>query len=159
MIRIEPYEPRHLDAVVDLSLRAWAPVFVSIKDSMELAVYEAFYPDGWESSQREAVEDVCAAEGNGVWVGIVEERVAGFVAVKQHSETYAEIYMIAVDPDFQRRGIATALTDFALDWMRGRGVSVAMVETGADPGHGPARGTYEKTGFRLWPVARYFKKL
>jgi ribosomal protein S18 acetylase RimI-like enzyme len=159
VIRIEAYEPRHLDAVVNLSLRAWGPVFVSIKDSMEDAVYDAFYPDGWLVSQREAVEGVCAAKDTSVWVSLDGDRVSGFVAVKQHSETYAEIYMIAVDPECQRRGIATALTEFALEWMRGRGVSVAMVETGADPGHGPARGTYEKTGFRLWPVARYFKKL
>jgi hypothetical protein len=38
-------------------------------------------------------------------------------------------------------------------------MSVAMVETGADPGHGPARRTYEKAGFEQLPIARYFKKL
>jgi hypothetical protein len=36
---------------------------------------------------------------------------------------------------------------------------IEMVETGGDPGHGPARRAYEKAGFGLWPVARYFKKL
>jgi hypothetical protein len=39
------------------------------------------------------------------------------------------------------------------------GMSIAMVETGGDPGHAPARHTYEKVGFELFPVARYFKKL
>jgi hypothetical protein len=38
-------------------------------------------------------------------------------------------------------------------------MSVAMVENGGDPGHAPARCTYEKAGFGLWKVARYFKKL
>lgn len=38
-------------------------------------------------------------------------------------------------------------------------MSVAMVETGGDPGHERARHTYEKAGFELFPVARYFKKL
>jgi hypothetical protein len=38
-------------------------------------------------------------------------------------------------------------------------MSVAMVETGGDPGHERARYTYEKVGFELFPVARYFKKL
>jgi hypothetical protein len=43
--------------------------------------------------------------------------------------------------------------------MKAAGMSVAMVETGGDPGHAPARYTYEKMGFGLFPVARYFKKL
>jgi hypothetical protein len=34
-----------------------------------------------------------------------------------------------------------------------------MVETGGDSGHERARHTYEKVGFELFPVARYFKKL
>ena len=38
-------------------------------------------------------------------------------------------------------------------------MSVAMVETGGDPGHARSRHTYEKVGFELFPVARYFKKL
>src|SRR5438874_1214752 len=55
--------------------------------------------------------------------------------------------------------VATALTTFALDWLKNAGMSVAMVETGTDPGHAPARGTYEKVGFNQVSVARYFKKL
>jgi hypothetical protein len=34
-----------------------------------------------------------------------------------------------------------------------------MVETGGDPGHAPARRTYEKAGYTLMPIARYFKAL
>jgi RimJ/RimL family protein N-acetyltransferase len=43
--------------------------------------------------------------------------------------------------------------------MKDAGMSIAMVETGVDPGHTPARHTYEKLGFGLFQVARYFKKL
>jgi hypothetical protein len=43
--------------------------------------------------------------------------------------------------------------------MKASGMSVAMVETGGDPGHAPARHTYEKAGFKVLPIARYFKKL
>ena len=70
-----------------------------------------------------------------------------------------EIYMVAVDPDFQGRGIGSTLIESALAWMKDAGMSIAMVETGGDPGHAPARHTYEKVGFELFPVARYFKKL
>ncbi|MFB2879421.1 hypothetical protein [Floridanema aerugineum] len=55
--------------------------------------------------------------------------------------------------------MGSTLTQFALDWMKGARMSIAMVETGGDPGHAPARRTYEKLGFRLLPIAQYFKKL
>jgi GNAT superfamily N-acetyltransferase len=159
-LRIEPYDAHQLDAVIGLSLRAWTPVFDSIQNALDADVYREFYPDNWRVSQQKAVEDVCAAEDTNVWVAIDTGSTVGFVAVKLDSESsMGEIYMIAVDPDFQGQGIGTALIEFALAWMKDAGMSVAMVETGADPGHAPARHTYEKVGFGLFPVARYFKKL
>lgn len=141
-----------------LSLRAWAPVFVSIEQSMEPQVYQSFFPD-WRQDQQKSVEGVCADPEAQVWVCESGGAVAGFVAVYQRDPTYGEIYMIAVDPDFQRQKIGQALTDHALQWMRDAGIAVAMVETGGDPGHASARHLYEAAGFRLWPVARYFKSL
>lgn len=167
-VRIEPYNAHYLDAVIRLSLRAWTPVFESLQNAMNADVYRAFYRDHWRVSQQKAVEDVCAAEDTNVWVARVFDQpevndagsTLGFVAVKLHSEdSMGEIYMVAVDPDFQGQGIGTALTKFALSWLKDAGMSVAMVETGGDPGHAPARHTYEKLGFGLLPIARYFKKL
>ncbi|QMS86916.1 GNAT family N-acetyltransferase [Nostoc edaphicum CCNP1411] len=163
-MRIEPYHSHHIDAVIRLSLRAWTPVFDSIQKAMDLDVYQELYPADWRVSQQNSVEEACAAEDTKVWVAIAvggaSSSIVGFVAVKLHSEgSLGEIYMIAVDPDYQRRGIGTALVEFALDWMKIAGMSVAMVETGGDPGHAPARFTYEKLGFGLLPIARYFKKL
>ncbi|MEG4344747.1 GNAT family N-acetyltransferase [Microcoleus sp. A003_D6] len=161
-IRIEPYDAHQLDAVIRLSLRAWAPVFDSIQNVLNADVYRAFYPDHWRVSQQKAVENICAAEDTNVWVAIALDAgsTVGFVAVKLHSEdSMGEIYMVAVDPDFQGQGIGTDLIEFALNWMKDAGMSVAMVETGGDPGHERARRTYEKVGFELLPVARYFKKL
>uniref|UniRef100_B8HQW3 GCN5-related N-acetyltransferase n=1 Tax=Cyanothece sp. (strain PCC 7425 / ATCC 29141) TaxID=395961 RepID=B8HQW3_CYAP4 len=159
-MQIEPYQPQHLNAVIDLSLRAWTPVFDSIQQAINPDVYRAFYPDHWRVSQQKAVEEVCAAEGTNVWVAIDSGSTVGFVAVKLHAEdSMGEIYMVAVDPDFQGHGIGSALIEFALNWMKDAGMSIAMVETGGDSGHAPARHTYEKVGFELFPVARYFKKL
>ena len=158
-MQIEPYDPYHLDAVVRLSLRAWAPVFDSIEHAMEPDVFRAFYPD-WRVSQQQAVEEVCADPNTNVWVALESGSPVGFVAAKLHEGSpMGEVYMIAVDPDHQRQGIASALMSFALDWIKAAGMSVAMVETGGDPGHAPARSTYEKMGFRLLPIARYFMKL
>jgi GNAT superfamily N-acetyltransferase len=159
-MQIEPYKPQQLDAVISLSLRAWTPVFDSIQEAMDANLYQVFYPDNWRVSQQKAVEDVCVAEDTNVWVAIASGSPVGFIAVKLHSEdSMGEIYMVAVDPDFQGQGIGTTLIEFALDWMKDTGMSIAMVETGGDPGHAVARHTYEKVGFGLFPVARYFKKL
>ncbi|HEY9621520.1 MAG TPA: GNAT family N-acetyltransferase [Crinalium sp.] len=159
-MQIEPYNTDQLDAVVRLSLRAWTPVFESIQNVMDLDIYREFYSDDWRVSQQAAVEAVCAAEDAHVWVAMDAGSTVGFVAVKLDAETrMGEIYMVAVDPDFQGRGIGSALIEFALNWMKEAGMSIAMVETGGDPGHAPARRTYEKLGFGQLPIARYFKKL
>jgi len=156
---IEPYDETKLEAVVALSLRAWAPVFVSIEEAMGSDVFRAQHPD-WRVSQKAAVEAVCGDAEVHVRLAMVDGAVAGFVALKLHAEDrMGEVYMIAVDPAHQRRGIAGALTAYALAWFAEAGMTTAMVETGGDPGHAPARHTYEAAGFRLVPVARYFKKL
>lgn len=71
-------------------------------------MYNEFYPD-WRVSQLHAVEEVCAATDTKVWVAIDDSgSTVGFVAVKLHSQScMGEIYMIAVDPDYQRQGIGT----------------------------------------------------
>ncbi|MEH1948990.1 MAG: GNAT family N-acetyltransferase, partial [Nostoc sp.] len=102
-MRIEPYEDSHLDAIKSLSIRAWTPVFDSLQKAMDLEVYRSFYPD-WRVNQLHAVEGVCVAADTKVWVAIDSGSIMGFVAVKLHSQSsMGEIYMVAVDPDYQRR--------------------------------------------------------
>jgi ribosomal protein S18 acetylase RimI-like enzyme len=158
-VQIEPYDPAHVDAVVRLSLRAWSPVFDSLKTELAPEVWQSFYPEGWRTSQEKSVRDTCANADMKVWVAIEAGIVAGFVAVRFHESKLGELYMIAVDPDYQRRGIAMAMTDFAVERMKEAGMEIAMVETGGDPGHAPARAAYEKAKFRALPLARYFRKL
>lgn len=159
-MRIEPYDPSRLDAIVRLSLRAWAPVFASMEVAMGPAVFRAFYRGDWPAAQRGAVEAVCSDAGVSVWVAADGASTAGFAALKLHpSDEMGEVYMIAVDPDFQRRGIATRLLEHAVDWFRSAGMSIVMIETGGDPGHAPARHAYTAAGFEPLPVFRYFKSL
>ena len=87
-------------------------------------------------------------------------RPVGFVAIALNAfhERMGVIDMIGVDPDLQRRGISSRLTEFATEHMRSRGMDIAVVETGGDPGHAPARAAYETAG-TLLPIARYFRLL
>lgn len=157
---IRLFEERDQDAVIALSLRAWAPVFASLEGILgESGVYSRLHPD-WRADQRRAVEATCHTDGDPVWVAEVDGVVAGFVAAHlDHQVGIGEISMLAVDPDYQRRGFGSALTSAALDWIKNSGMGVAMVETGGDPGHSAARHTYQRAGFVLLPVARFFKPL
>jgi GNAT superfamily N-acetyltransferase len=158
--QIRPFDDRDAEAVIDLSLRAWAPVFASLERVLGSEIFIRLHPD-WREDQRRAVENVCAAKKGRVWVADVGATAVGFVAVElDHPErSMGEISMLAVDPDYQGGGIGTALTEFALDWLKEAGMTVAMVETGGDPGHAAARRTYEKAGYVHLPIARYFKNL
>jgi ribosomal protein S18 acetylase RimI-like enzyme len=156
-LTIEPYAPAHADRVVELSLLAWAPVFASFKTIMGEGLYARVHPD-WEHDQATSVR--AALADNETWVAVVDGEVAGFVNVTfDEAEHAAEIYMIAVDPRSQRQGVGSALTDFALAEMRARRVTLAIVATGGDPGHAPARKTYERAGFTGVPQVWYAKVL
>jgi len=48
---------------------------------------------------------------------------------------------------------------YSVDYMRAAGVVVADIGTGGDPGHAPARRTYEKAGFTALPLVRYYRAL
>lgn len=158
-LRIEPYNAGHLEEIVRLSLCAWAPVFQSIERELGPAKYEQYYPD-WRASQKEAVESVCRNENIPVWTALEHDRPVGFIAVKRHDDDHmGEIYMVAVAPDTQGRGVASRLIQHATTWMRDEGFKMCIIDTGMDSGHAPARRTYEKLGFDMWPVARFYKEI
>jgi GNAT superfamily N-acetyltransferase len=159
-IAIVPYDLCHHQAVLELSIRAWAPVFPLMQASVSDYVYRAFYPDGWEPRQRADVATILAAEDVRKWVAMAGDVPVGWVGARMHLEDkMGEIHILAVDPDWQRKGIASHLMDRAMDAMRMQGLDIVMVETGGDPGHMASRATYERAGFERWPVARYFKPL
>lgn len=156
---VRRFTPADLHRVLELSLAAWAPVFASIERALAgSGVFETLHPD-WRAGQLAAVEATCSAPEHAVWVAERDGRVLGFAVAAEREGRMGEIVMIAVDPAHQRAGVGGRLTDTALGWCRDRGLAVAMVETGGDPGHAPARRAYEAAGFSPLPVVRYFKVL
>lgn len=159
-MQIRPFEAADTERIVALSLDAWAPVFDALEPAVPGYVYEAFYPNGWHRRQDHDIRALLADATTDLSVACIDGAIAGFVGVRLHPEDrMGEIHILAVAPAFQRGGVATALIDHALGQMRDAGATIAMVETGDDPGHGPSRTTYEAAGFERWPVARYFRKL
>lgn len=158
--QIRTYRQVDKPKILELSMRAWSPVFAKLEPAVPDYVYEAFYPHGWQSRQAADIETFLDSERDLVRVAVSGETILGWVGIRLHpADRMGEIYILAVDPTYQRRGVAVALMNAAMMNMRDAGMAIAMVETGGDPGHAPSRATYESAGFERWPVARYFRKL
>ena len=150
-----------VEAVVAFSVDAWAPVFASFATIMGPRVFGLVYPD-WRSAQARAVAEVCRSDGTDAWVAAVDGHPVGFVVVRWTEEDRApigEVEMIAVDPRHQRNGVGSLLLDRAVAEVHSRGLPLAVIATGGDPGHAAARALYERHGFTGLPLVRYYRAL
>jgi GNAT superfamily N-acetyltransferase len=160
-VEIRPFHESDLDAVVEFSLRAWEPVFASLRRVLGDAIFVRLHKPDWRAVQAEAVRSSCTSEDRDVFVALVDGRPVGFAAVVLNAfhERMGVVDMIAVDPSRQRRGIATQLMRRSIAHMRACGMDIAAVETGGDPGHTAARAAYEALRFTALPGVRYLKLL
>lgn len=160
MIEIRPFDASWRQALLDLSIRAWEPVFPLVEDEVPGFVFESFYPTGWRDRQLRDLAEVLDGEPGNVDVAFDGSGIAGWICTRLHPEDdMGEIYVLAVDPGSQRRGVGRALMEHGFSRIRAAGMRMVMVETGDDAGHAPGRAAYEAIGFERWPVARYFKDL
>jgi GNAT superfamily N-acetyltransferase len=150
----------HTEALAQLAVLAWAPVFASFRQVLGPTVYAILYPD-WERQQRAVVERMCNAGGETTtWVAEADGVIAGFIVYTlNREEQTGTVELLAVHPDHQNRGIGTALNRFALVRMKEAGMKLAGVGTGGDPGHAPARRAYEKAGYTAFPNVWYYQAL
>jgi GNAT superfamily N-acetyltransferase len=155
-----PIRESDLEALEELAVLAWEPVFASVRNVLGPEIDAILHPD-WRQRQREEVRRYCAQTPGAITlVAEVDGAVAGFIAFELHHDTLRGVVdLLAVHPDHQNRGLGTALNRIVLERMRQAGMRIAIVGTGGDPGHAPARRTYEKAGYTLFPVAQYYQAL
>ncbi len=160
MLAIRPLHPTDLEALVQLSWLAWEPIFQSFEQILGPRIFPLLYPD-WKAGQRQAVETVCSEpEKTSVLVAELAGVIVGFLAYELNlPEKTGEVQLLAVHPDYQNQGIGTALNRFALRKMQESGITLALVGTGGDPSHAPARRCYEKAGYTGLPLVRYYQAL
>ena len=159
---IRPYQDADADAVVELALRAWEPVFASLRQVLGDAIFARLHRPDWQTAQAEAVRECCTpGDDRDVFVAVADGRTVGFAAVVLNAfhERMGVVDIVGVDPGWQGRGIARQLMEHAAEHMRARGMDIAAVGTGGDPGHAPARALYEALGYTALPGVRYLKLL
>lgn len=78
----------------------------------------------------------------------------GFLALKLHTEAAAEIYVMGVRPEFQRRRLGTALLEAAEAFLSARDVEYLQVKT-----LGPSQPSEHYAATRRFYAARGFRPL
>ena len=159
-IHYRSYIETDLNNIVELSLLAWQPVFRSFEQVLGPKIYPILYPD-WLESQKDVVEKICKDhEKYHTLVAEVDNQVIGFLVydLNQDNRT-GEVQLLAVHPEYQNQGIGTVLNEIALQKMSAAGMKLAVVGTGGEEGHAPARRSYEKAGYTPLPLVRYYKDL
>lgn len=156
--QIRPLYPADLDAVVDLSLLAWEPVFISFEQILGATIFDRLYRPHWRAAQAASVRKTCLTTGAESFVAATADNdVVGFLVLMQdQDESLGVIEMIAVHPEHQRRGHGRALMEFATQRLREQGLKLINVGTGGDPGHASARALYEAVGFTGVPLVSFY---
>jgi mycothiol synthase len=96
-------------------------------------------------------------DADGLLMAWQKTDLVGFCWTKLHPAALGEIYVVAVDPDFQGRSLGTWLTLEGLWYLsKHRAATTAMLYVDAD--NRPALRTYAKMGFELDHIDRAFLK-
>ena len=107
-------------------------------------------PD-WFGIESSIQEYVSALPSLTTLVATLNEKVVGFLAVKFHFERSAEIYVLGVHEELHRKGIGTAMLDWAEGITCERGCAFLQVKT-----LGPSHPSEEYARTRQFYLARGF---
>lgn len=147
-LKIRPSVSDDFAAVEEIRAAAFGPVFDSFRALLGEELYELVQARD-EHEQPKLLASIFSP-GSGWEIYVAEEagKVIGFVCLRLLRELgVGEIGLNAVHPDHAGRGVGTAMYEFANERMRAEGMRAAMVSTGGDASHEPARRAYAKAGF------------
>lgn len=138
-ISIRPYAPEHQPHIRQILTKiGWAEQYIF---SAEQSV-QRFSQD----------QESCAA-----FVALIQEETVGFLYVQYYAwNQLCQIHGLAVRPDFQRQGVATALVARAEVFARARGARGIYVDTPTTNTGG--RRFYESIGYQAaYVMPRYYE--
>ncbi len=158
---IREVRPEDYETVATIAVAAWEPIYAEYRRVLGSEMYDLMHTNWQERKRTETIRSCEQKDGEHVLVSEVAGAVVGFVAFTAEPEKKTgRIESMAVRPDQHGKGIAGKLLKQAMDEMKRMGIRMALVFTGLDPAHAPARRAYEKAGFdiRMEKVV-YYKPL
>lgn len=154
--RIRESTPADADAIRDISNRAWAGY-----TTHELLEQRHGILNGrsWTEHITEAVTSHMAKKDVTTFVAEHEGRVIGYATAQISRSARSETGTVgynAVDPDYQRQGVGTALLERVMEFLKDQGARVLTVVTlTVDE---PACRMYERLGFKELTRIIYYSK-
>ena len=148
-MKIRPFKPEDRPRLIEIANTAFEPIWAMYRTAFGQAIVDLEFP-GCEGRIGRNVDDHCTRFPQ--WLFVCEDggEVAGFVTFLLKPDMKLGIVDDnAVDPRHQGKGIAVAMYNAVLSFMREQGMAYARVTTGLDDAHAPARHAYEKAGFTL----------
>jgi GNAT superfamily N-acetyltransferase len=129
---------------------AFAPIFASFRAVLGTHLFQLTQTNCDTDQSQYLASILMPDSGWEVYVATVDGVVVGFVSLQLNQTTHiGEIGLNAVHPDWSGRGIGTAMYTFATTRMRATGMRAAVVSTGGDDSHAPARRAYANAGFTV----------
>jgi len=125
-----------------------------------IALLEEHLQDMYATSPPESVHalDVPALKSPGItffsaWEG---DLLAGCVAIRELSDTEAELKSMRTVATFRNKGVATQLLSFVIEFAESKNYKALSLETGTQRYFEAARQLYAKNGFKdCGPFANY----
>lgn len=156
-VTIVPCVEAYVDECARISVEAYEFIHECYIDLITEEIHQDLMGN-WREIKAAAIKK--QQRGENAYVALVDGKVAGFIAFRINSNGVGEILNNAVDSNYRGMGIGGKLYKFVFAEMQKQGVGYAMVTTGGDDGHAPARKAYEKAGFKHFTPSRtYYRKL
>jgi len=145
---MRPLERDDLLVLQSIRRAAFEPVFNSFRSIVGEKIAALAFTDA-DAEQARHLDEICAADSDHtVLVATVDGQTAGFVSYSiDAAKRTGEIGLNAVHPEYAGKGIGTWMYEHVLARMKELGMALAVVGTGGDSSHAPARRAYEKAGF------------
>ena len=158
---IRPARAEDITCIKEITIHAWQTIYADYEARMGEELFSLLHPDDWQDEKASQVADHFQGWPEWCLVSELNGQVVGFITfVLKHAQKIGEIGNNAVDPDCQGCGIGSAQYAYVLTLFREEGMAYAMVGTGLDEAHAPARAAYERVGFELMiPMGGYYRKL
>lgn len=157
-VKIVPCEDIHIDKAIEITYVAWEPIFEKYREELGEEMFSDLYGDWKDMKYKRVYDGLTSGKG---FIALVNGEVAGFIFYEVDKEKKKGIIEEnAVSSKYRGMGIARKMYEFVLGKMREEGMKYAMVTTGLDEAHAPARRAYEKAGFdKTLESVRYFMEI